>query len=58
MAIEVGVDLLVFANEQAFDPNIVTKTVDTIADLVHSGHVSEARIDESVARVNTIRPAR
>jgi beta-N-acetylhexosaminidase len=58
MAIEAGVDLLVFANEQAFDPNIVSKTVDTIAGLVHSGHISEARIDESVARVDTIRPAK
>jgi beta-N-acetylhexosaminidase len=51
------VDLLVFANEQAFDANIVTKTVDTVVDLVHSGRLSEARIDVSVARVNAIRPA-
>jgi beta-N-acetylhexosaminidase len=57
MAIDAGVDLLVFANEQAYDPNIVTTTIDTIAGLVHSGHISEARIDASVARVNTIRPA-
>ena len=57
MAIDAGVDLLVFANEQAFDPNIVTETVDTIANLVHSGHTSEARVDESVARVNAIRTA-
>jgi beta-N-acetylhexosaminidase len=57
MAIEAGVDLLVFANQQTFDPNIVTQTVDSIANLVRSGHITEARIDESVARVNTIRPA-
>jgi beta-N-acetylhexosaminidase len=57
MAIDAGVDLLVFANQQVFNPNIVTETVDTIAGLVHSGHISEARIDESVARVNAIRPA-
>jgi beta-N-acetylhexosaminidase len=49
MAIDAGVDLLVFANEQAYDPNIVTTTIDTIAGLVHSGHISEARIDASVA---------
>jgi beta-N-acetylhexosaminidase len=56
MAIDAGVDLLVFANEQAYDPNIVSTTVDAIVNLVHSGHISEARIDESVVRVDTIRP--
>jgi beta-N-acetylhexosaminidase len=56
MAIDAGVDLLVFANEQTFNPNVVTETVDTIADLVHSGHISEDRVDESIARVNSIRP--
>ena len=57
MAIDAGVDLLVFANQQTFDPNVVTETVDTIAELVHNGQMSEARIDQSVARVNAIRPA-
>lgn len=56
MALDAGVDLLVFANQQEFDPNIVTETVDTIAELVHSGRMSEAQIDQSVARVDAIRP--
>jgi hypothetical protein len=43
MAIDAGIDLLVFADKQAFDPNVARDTVDTIADLVHSGHVSDAR---------------
>ncbi len=55
MAIAAGVDLLVFANQQVYDPNVVTQTVDTIAQLVHSGQISEARIDESVARVDALR---
>ena len=58
MAIDAGIDLLVFANQQLFDPNIVTEAVETIASLIYSGHINEARIDESVARVNAIRPAR
>jgi beta-N-acetylhexosaminidase len=56
MAIEAGVDLLVFANQQVYNPNVVPEVVGTIVDLVHSGRISEARIDQSVARVDAIRP--
>jgi beta-N-acetylhexosaminidase len=55
MAVEAGVDLLVFANQQVYDTAVVARTVSTIAGLVHSGAVSEARIDEAVARVNALR---
>jgi beta-N-acetylhexosaminidase len=57
MAIEAGVDLFVFANQQVYNPKIVDETVSTIEGLVQSGHVSEAQIDQSVARVNAIRPS-
>jgi beta-N-acetylhexosaminidase len=56
MAVLAGVDLLVYANQQVYDPNIVTKTVDTVVGLVHSGRLTEAQIDQSVARVDTLRP--
>jgi beta-N-acetylhexosaminidase len=58
MAIDAGVDLLVFANQELFDPDIVNETVETIARPIYSGHINEARIDRSFARVNAIRPAR
>ncbi len=57
MALEAGVDLFVYANQQAYNPNIVDEIVETIANIVYSGHISEAQIDRSVARVDAIRPA-
>ena len=56
--LEAGLDLLVFANQQVYDPNIVDETVDNVVDLVRDGHITEAQIDQSVARVDTLRPPR
>lgn len=56
MAVEAGLDLLVYANQEVYDPKIVDETVTTIAALVHSGHITEAQIDQSVARVDALRP--
>ncbi|MFK3980643.1 glycoside hydrolase family 3 N-terminal domain-containing protein [Micromonospora sp. NPDC050397] len=56
LALEAGVDLLVFGNQQVFDPNIVEQTIDNVVNLVRSGRISEARIDQSVTRVDTLRP--
>jgi beta-N-acetylhexosaminidase len=56
MAFSAGVDLLVFGNQQVYDPNIVDETLDNVVNLVRQGHLTEARIDASVARVNTLRP--
>lgn len=57
LALQAGVDLLVYANQQVYDPKIVNKTIDTVFKLVRGGRLSEAQIDQSVARVNTLRPA-
>ncbi len=51
LAIEAGVDLLLFANQQVYEPRIATEVINTIAGLVASGQISEARIDESVSRL-------
>ncbi len=56
MALRAGVDLLVFANQQVYDQNVVRETVDTVVGLVKAGTLTEARIDESVARVDALRP--
>jgi beta-N-acetylhexosaminidase len=51
MALEAGDDLLLLANQQTYDPDLVAHTIDSIAKLVRAGTVSETRIDESYARV-------
>jgi beta-N-acetylhexosaminidase len=58
LALEAGVDLLVFGNQQEYDPNLVGQTLDTVVRLVRSGRLTEQRIDQSVARVDTLRPKR
>lgn len=56
LALEAGVDLLVFGNQQTYDTKIVSQTIDSVVDLVRKGRITEARIDESVSRVDKIRP--
>ncbi|MFD0783005.1 glycoside hydrolase family 3 N-terminal domain-containing protein, partial [Micromonospora azadirachtae] len=56
LALQAGVDLLVFANQQVYDPGVVDKTLDAVVDLVRRGQLSSERIDQSVARVDTLRP--
>ncbi|SCL33969.1 beta-N-acetylhexosaminidase [Micromonospora rhizosphaerae] len=58
LALQAGIDLLVFANQQVYDPMVVDRTLDTVVDLVRSGRLTEARIDQSVARVDTLRSKR
>ncbi len=54
LAIEAGVDLLLFANQQVFDPDIVDHAIATIAGFVESGRISEARLDQSVDRIEAL----
>jgi beta-N-acetylhexosaminidase len=54
LALEAGVDLLLFANQQVYDDAIVANTIAIIERLVTSGRISEARIDESVDRVESM----
>ncbi|MFA7536767.1 MAG: glycoside hydrolase family 3 protein [Desulfuromonadales bacterium] len=49
--IEAGVDILVFGNNLQYDEAIVPKTIAIIRDLVRTGQISEARIDESYRRI-------
>jgi beta-N-acetylhexosaminidase len=51
LAIEAGVDILLFANQQVYEPDVVAKTIDAIVGFVQSGRISEDRIDESVSRI-------
>ncbi|MGR6319075.1 glycoside hydrolase family 3 N-terminal domain-containing protein [Micromonospora soli] len=58
LALQAGLDLLVFANQQVYNPRVVDETVDTIMGLVRTGRISEDRIDQSVTRVDSLRPKR
>jgi beta-N-acetylhexosaminidase len=51
LAIEAGIDLLLIANQQVYEPDVATRTVDLVERLVRGGRISEKRIDESYRRV-------
>jgi beta-N-acetylhexosaminidase len=53
-ALGAGNDLLVFANQATYVPDLATRLVDTIEGLVAAGHVTEARIDASIARLELL----
>jgi beta-N-acetylhexosaminidase len=54
LAVEAGNDLLLFANQQVYDPELPAKVIDTVESLVRSGRVTEAAIDRSVERVERL----
>jgi beta-N-acetylhexosaminidase len=54
LAIEAGVDLLLFANQQVHDEAIVEHAIATVVAFVESGRISEARLDESVDRIEAL----
>jgi beta-N-acetylhexosaminidase len=54
LALEAGNDLLLFANQQVYDADIVDRVVATIAGAVRSGRIPESRIDEAHARVTRL----
>lgn len=51
LALAAGNDLLLFANQQAYDPDLASHVVAIISGLVRDGTISKDRIDESYARV-------
>ena len=57
-AIEAGNDLLLFANQQVYDQDLVPRVVRLVSGLVSSGRIPEARIDESFARVEAFSASR
>jgi beta-N-acetylhexosaminidase len=54
LALEAGNDLLLFANQATYVPDLAVELIETIVDLVISGRISEARIDQSVERVERL----
>jgi beta-N-acetylhexosaminidase len=51
LAIGTGVDILTFANNSVFDPDVAASAIGVIRKAVRDGKVDEERIDRSYARI-------
>lgn len=54
LALEAGNDLLLFANQTIYVPDLAEQLVEEILALVESGRVTEGRIDESIERLDLL----
>ncbi|HKG19560.1 MAG TPA: glycoside hydrolase family 3 N-terminal domain-containing protein [Candidatus Limnocylindrales bacterium] len=54
LAMAAGNDLLLFANQQVYEVDIVARIVDLVEGFVRDGTIAEARIDASIARVERL----
>ena len=52
-SINAGVDLLIFANNSVYEPDVIPDAVSIITKLVKNGDISEERIRESYKRIIT-----
>lgn len=50
-AIDAGVDILAFANNSVFDPDVAASAIGVIRKAVRDGRIGEERIDRSYARI-------
>ncbi len=53
-AVLAGVDILLFANNSDYDPDIAAKVIAIIKNMLARGLIDEKRIDESYRRIETI----
>lgn len=54
LALEAGNDLLLFANQSIYVPDLATELVETIVGLLESGRIDEARVDASIERLDLL----
>jgi beta-N-acetylhexosaminidase len=57
LAIEAGIDLLLIANQLVYEPDVATRVVDLVEQLVSDGRISEERIDASYRRILALKGA-
>ncbi len=50
-AVDAGVDILVFANNSVFDPDIAASAIGIVRQAVRDGKIGEERIDRSYSRI-------
>ncbi len=55
LALDAGADLLMFANQMAYDPDIAPKSIAIIKRLVASGELPQERIEASYNRVQALK---
>lgn len=55
LAVGAGVDILAFANNSVFDPDIAASAIGIIRKAVQDGKVGEERIDRSYARITRLK---
>lgn len=55
LAVEAGVDVLVFGNNLGYDPEIVPKAVEILAKAVEDGRLSAERIAASYERIQAVK---
>lgn len=58
LALEAGEDLLLFANQQVYDPGIVARVVATVLGAVARGRLTAAQVDRAWERRQTLLGAR
>lgn len=55
LALNAGVDVLLFSNNLPYDPEIASKAASVVFRLVEEGRVSEDRIDDAVSRITEVK---
>ncbi len=55
LAINAGVDILIFGNNLVYDPDIVSKAVTMVARMVEKGRLTPQRIEESYKRIMALK---
>lgn len=55
LAINAGVDILIFGNNLVYDPEIVSKAVAMVTRMVEEGRLTPQRIEESYERIMTLK---
>lgn len=55
LAIEAGVDVLMFSNNTIYDDNVAERVMGSIERSIKRGRIDPGRIDESYARINVLK---
>lgn len=55
LAVEAGVDILSFANQLVYHPDVAARAIATILNLVRAGSISPARVEQSYQRINRLK---
>ena len=53
--LDAGVDILLVANNLAYDPDVVPKTLDIVLSAIARGELDAQRIDESCSRIMALK---